>query len=62
MYHALKDRVLASHQLTDIQKVELVVDMPALGDQNPTQRLAAMIKACPRGQEDSVFMLALFLW
>jgi len=62
MYHALKDCVLASHQLTDIQKVELLVDMPALGDQNPTQRLAAMIKACPRGQEDSVFMLALFLW
>jgi 16S rRNA G1207 methylase RsmC len=42
--------------------VELLVDMPALGDQNPTQRLAAMIKACPRGQEDSVFMLALLLW
>jgi hypothetical protein len=38
------------------------VDIPALGDRNPTQLLTAMIEACPRGQEDSVFMLALFLW
>ncbi len=59
--NALKDRLLASHQLTDIQKVELLVDMPALGDGKPTQLLAAMIEACPRGQEDSVFMSALFL-
>jgi hypothetical protein len=61
MYNALKDRLLASHQLTDIQKVELLVDMPALGDWKPTQLLAAMVEACPRGQEDSVFMSALFL-
>jgi hypothetical protein len=55
MYNFLKDQLLASHQLTDIQKVELLVDMPALGDQKPTQLLAAMIEACPRGQKDSVF-------
>ncbi len=61
IYNALKDRLLASLQLTDIQKVELLVDMPALGDRKPTQLLAAMIEACPRGQEDSVFMSALFL-
>ncbi len=61
MYSALKDRLLASHQLTDIQKVELLVDMQALGDRKPTQLLAAMIEACPRGQEDSVFMSDLFL-
>ncbi len=61
MYNALKDRLLASHQLTDIQKEELLVDMPVLGDRKPTQLLAAMIEACPRGQEDSVFMSALFL-
>jgi hypothetical protein len=40
MYNALKDRLLASHQLTDIQKVELLVNMPALGDRKPTQMLA----------------------
>ncbi len=61
MYKALKNRLLASHQLTDIQKVKLLVDMPTLGDRKPTQLQAAMIKACPRGQEDSVFMSALFL-
>jgi hypothetical protein len=56
MYNALKERLLHSHQLTDIQKVELLVDMPALGDWKPTQLLAAMVEACPRGQENSVFM------
>jgi hypothetical protein len=61
MYNALKEWLLHSHQLTDIQKVELLVDMPALGDRKPTQLLAAMVEACPRGQEDSVFMSALFL-
>ena len=61
MYNALKDRLLASHQLTDVQKVDLLVEMPPLGDRKPTQLLAAMIEACPRGQEDSVFMSALFL-
>ncbi len=36
MYNALKDRLLASHQLTDIQKVELLVDMTAVRDRKPT--------------------------
>jgi hypothetical protein len=61
MYNAMKNRLLASHQLTDILKVKLLVDMPTLGDMKPTQLQAAMIEACPRGQEDSVFMSALFL-
>jgi hypothetical protein len=43
MYNALKERLLHSHQLTDIQKVELLVDMPALGDRKPTQLLVAMV-------------------
>ena len=60
-YNALKERLLASHQLTDVQKVDLLVDMPLLGDRKPTQLLAAMMEVCPRGQEDSVFMSALFL-
>jgi hypothetical protein len=58
MYNPLKDRLLAFHLLTDIQKVELLVDMPNLGDRKPSQLQAAMIEACPRGQEDSVFMSA----
>ncbi len=61
MYNALKERLVHSHQLTDIQKVDLLVDMPDLGDQKPTQLLAAMVEACPRGQENSGFMSALFL-
>jgi hypothetical protein len=61
MYNALKERLLHSHQLTDIQKVDFLVNMPALGDRKPTQLLAAIVEACPRGQENSVFMLALFL-
>ncbi len=39
----------------------MLVDMPALGDRKTTQLLAAMVEACPRGQENSVFMSALFL-
>ncbi|MFN9979302.1 MAG: hypothetical protein ACK53Y_05290, partial [bacterium] len=31
------------------------------GDRKPTHLLAAMVEACPRGQENSVFMSALFL-
>jgi hypothetical protein len=58
MYNALKERLLHSHQLNDIQKVDLLVDMPALGDRKPTQLLAAMAEACPRGQENNVFMSA----
>jgi hypothetical protein len=61
MYKALKEWLLHSHQLTDFQKVELLVEMPALGDRKPTQLLAAMVEACPRGQEGSVFLSALFL-
>jgi hypothetical protein len=32
-----------------------------LGDRKPTQLLAAMVEACPRGQENSMFISALFL-
>lgn len=60
-YRRLKERLLVSHQLTDLQKVDLLIEMPALGDRKPTQLLAAMMEVCPRGQEQSVFLSALFL-
>jgi hypothetical protein len=41
--------------------VKLLVDKPTLVDRKPTQLQAAIIEVCPRGQEDSVFMLALYL-
>jgi len=36
-YNVLKERLLVSLQLTDVQKVDLLVDMPPLGDGKPTQ-------------------------
>jgi hypothetical protein len=60
--HLVTDLVesLLAELMYNALKVELLVDMPTLGDRKPTQLQAAMIEACPKGQEDSVFMSALF--
>jgi hypothetical protein len=60
-YTLLKARLLASHTMSDLQKVDSLIDMPAVGDRKPTQLLAAMLEQCPRGEEDSIFFMGLFL-
>jgi hypothetical protein len=57
----LKARLVTAHQLTDIQRVEKLLSLPAMGQQKPSELLAEMIRICPRGEENSVFFNCLFL-
>jgi hypothetical protein len=53
--------LLAAHQLTDIQRVEQLFNLPPLGAQKPSELLAEMLRLCPRGQENNAFFNCLFL-
>jgi hypothetical protein len=60
-YTELRRRLLAAHQLTDIQRVEQLHNLPPLGAQKPSELLAKMLRLCPRGQENNTFFNCLFL-
>lgn len=60
-FTALKTALLASHHLTDYQKVELLLAMDSLGGRKPSELLADMLELCPAGQHNSVFFVGLFL-
>ena len=60
-YTQLKTRLLEAHQLTDYQKVDQLLKMESLGARRPSELLAAMLEACPRGQEANIFFTHLFL-
>ena len=60
-YTILKARLLDAHQLTDYQKVDSLLKMEPLGTRGPSELLAAMLEACPRGQETNIFFTHLFL-
>ncbi len=60
-YTELGRRLLAAHQLTDIQRVEELHNLPPLGSQKPLEMLAEMLRLCPRGQENNAFFNCLFL-
>jgi hypothetical protein len=60
-YMELRRRLLAAHQLTDIQRVEQLHNLPPLGSQKPSELLAEMLRLCPRGQENNAFFNCLFL-
>jgi len=60
-YTALKEALLVSHQLTDFQRVELLLAMPPLGSCKPSVMLADMLELCPEGHEDNIFFDGLFL-
>ncbi len=60
-YTELHWRLLAAHQLTDIQRVEQLFNLPPLGAQKPSELLAEMLRLCPRGQENNAFFNCLFL-
>ena len=60
-YTILKARFLDAHQLTDYQKVDSLLKMEPLGTKRPSKLLAAMLEACPRGQETNIFFTHLFL-
>jgi hypothetical protein len=60
-YTELRCHLLAAHQLTDIQRVEQLFNLPPLGAKKPSELLAEMLPLCPRGQENNAFFNCLFL-
>lgn len=60
-YTALKQRLLASHQLTDYQRIARLHKMEPMGGRKPSELLSAMLELCPRGQEANMFFTHLFL-
>ena len=61
LYNKLKEALLASHQLTDFQWVELLHTMEPLGGRNPSELLADMWELCPANQHENIFFAMLFL-
>jgi hypothetical protein len=60
-YVAIKQRLLASHQLTSFQRAEKLFAMPPLGNRKPSDLMAAMLEICPRGEEKTDLFACLFL-
>ena len=60
-YSKLKEALLASHQLTDFQRVELLLAVEPLGGRKPSELLADMWELCPADQHNNIFFAALFL-
>jgi hypothetical protein len=59
-YQVLKDRLLASHQLTGYQQAEKLFAMPVLVACKPSDLMAAMPEVCPRGEENTELFACLF--
>ena len=60
-YTKLKEALLASHILTDFQRVELLLAVEPLGGRKPSKLLADMWELCPDNQHNSIFFAVLFL-
>ena len=60
-YNGLKEALIASHQLTDFQRVEMLLAMEPLGGRKPSELLADMWELCPADQHNNIFFAALFL-
>jgi hypothetical protein len=60
-YDDIKQRLVASHQLSDFQKAERLFQMPALGGPKPSELMAAMLETCPRGEEKTNLFACIFL-
>ncbi len=53
LYTRLKEALLASHVLTNFQRVEMLLAMGSLGDRKPSQLLAEMLDLSPRDKHGS---------
>ena len=60
-YNKLKEALLASHQLTDFQRVELLHTMEPLCGRKPSELRADMCELCPANQHENIFFTMLFL-
>jgi hypothetical protein len=60
-YTELCRRLLAAHQLMDIQWVEQLHQLLPLSNKKPSELLAEMLRLCLRGQENNAFFNCLLL-
>ena len=60
-YEALKARLLSASKVSDYQRAEKVMSLPALGDRKPSALMAEMLELCPRGWENENWFTFLFL-
>jgi hypothetical protein len=57
----LKAALIASHVLSNYQRVEMLAKIEPLGGRHPSEMLTAMLELCPRGEEGSTFFFFFFL-
>jgi hypothetical protein len=60
-YNTIKQRLLASHQMTGFQRAERLFAMPALGARKRSELMAEMLEICLRGEEKTELFACLFL-
>ncbi len=52
---------MSTHELTNFERIEKLMQLKLLGARKPTELLAEMLQLCPRGLESNMFFLFLFL-
>jgi hypothetical protein len=60
-YDNLRTSLLASHTLSNYQKMERMMRLPPLGDRKPSVLLAEMLEYCPAGESSTAVFAYLFL-
>ena len=60
-YTQLKERLLASHQVTPFQRGVKLLDLPMLRAAKPSELMHQMLELCPKGDETSTIFQCLFL-
>jgi hypothetical protein len=60
-YDQLRASLLASHSLSNYQKMEHMMQLPPLGDRKPSVLLAEMLEFCPAGESSTAVFAFLFL-
>jgi hypothetical protein len=60
-YDQLRTSLLASHSLSNYQKMEHMMRLPLLGDRKPSVLLAEMLEFCPAGESSTAVFAFFFL-
>jgi hypothetical protein len=60
-YTQVKRRLLATHALTEFQRLEKLLQLQQLGAQRPSELLADMLQLCPAGESATKLFRMLFL-
>jgi hypothetical protein len=60
-YEQLRASLLASHSLSNYQKMERMMRLPPLGDRKPSVMLAEMLEFCPAGESTTAVFAFLYL-